>query len=259
MVMFRAACVSLSLPMLLVACRTGTGGEMGPQKRLPGEVECRRAAGPIRIDGLADEESWKLAEVVENFSTPWLGAQDRPAAARTRARLLWDDEAIYFFAEMEDRDLFADIMEHDGRIWENDVFEFFLKPSVDKPGYYEFHISPAGTKLDIFFPRRGESFDRCKSADEFDYRAAVVLDGTLNARADSDRGWSAEGRIAWSGFAPTGGRPPVEDVWTFAFCRYDYTAGRNEPELSTCAPLRKRSFHAHEDYRPLRFTGAPRR
>lgn len=240
--------------VLLGACGAPPREEPRPWTRVPGEVECRRAHGPLVIDGRAEEADWARAEVVSNFSQPWLGAQDRPARAATRARLLWDDEAFYFFVECGDADLWAEIREHDGRLWFNDTFEIFLKPSREKPGYYEFHVNPAGATLDCFFPsRESGGFDRWKSVHPFEFRAAAVCDGTLNVRTDRDRGWSAEGRIAWTGFDPTGGRPRGGDLWTFALCRYDYTEGEKEPELSTCAPLGAKNFHRHEDYRPLRF------
>ena len=77
---------------------------------------------------------------------PWL--PDNPAAkTATRARLLWDADALYFFADMDDGDLFADITEHDGHTWNNDVFEIFLKPALDKQGYYEFQVNAAGTQI----------------------------------------------------------------------------------------------------------------
>src|SRR3712207_8738277 len=39
-------------------------------------------------------------------------------------------------------DLFAKVTEHNGTIWEDDVFEVFLKPAENKPGYYEFEVNP---------------------------------------------------------------------------------------------------------------------
>jgi hypothetical protein len=242
----------------LAACQGSPDESPRPWTRKPGEAECRWARGLITIDGVAHEGDWERAEVVSNFSMPWLGAQDRAAKAATRARLLWNGEYLYFFAEFEDRDLFASHKEHDAHLWDGDTFEIFLKPSAEKTGYYEFHVNPAGATIDAFFPQRGEDFDRRKSADPFDYEAAVVLGGTLENRADKDKGWTAEGRIAWKGFDLTGGKPAPGDLWTFALCRYDYTEGEKEPELSTCVPHKKKNFHAWEDYRPLRFVGPPK-
>jgi len=75
--------------------------------------ECRWTSTPITLDGKANEAAWDKAQVIDRFTTPWLD-NDPAAKTATRARLLWDADAMYFFAEMEDGDLFADITEHDG-------------------------------------------------------------------------------------------------------------------------------------------------
>ena len=237
------------LPLCLAACA-------GAETRPDGSFECRRASGPIVIDGRADEAAWARAQRVDGFTLHWLGEKARPARTATRARLLWDDEALYFFAEMDDADLFARVKERDGMTWLDDVFELFFKPHADRPGYYEFQVNPLNTQLDMYLPERGKDggYAVRKSDREFDYRSAVVLRGTLNKKDDQDQGWSCEGRIAWSGFAPTGGAPAPGAVWAFALCRYDYSRDFPKgPELSSSAPLTQPSFHRHEDYAPLRF------
>ncbi|HEV3342282.1 MAG TPA: PQQ-dependent sugar dehydrogenase, partial [Pirellulales bacterium] len=226
--------------------------------KAPPEFECRWADGPIVIDGKADEEPWKKAQVIDQFSLPWLGEGARPAKTATKARLLWDRENVYFFAEMDDADLYADVAEHDGITWENDVFELFFKPADDKPGYYEFQVNAAGTIMDMFLPRRGSGgYRRFKADGKFHIEAKVALAGTLNRWQDHDTGWSVEGRIPWTDFLRTGGRPAEDEKWKFALCRYDYSVEFEGPELSTCAPLRTRpaSFHNHEEYAVIRFVG----
>ncbi len=221
--------------------------------------ECRWADTPITLDGKADEAAWKHAQVIDTFYLPWLGAKARPARTATKARLLWDREYLYFFADMEDADLYADVKEHDGQTWDNDVFELFFKPAADKPGYYEFQVNAAGTVMDMFLPRRGAGgYARFKRDGEFHLDAKVRLRGTLNRWQDKDQGWSVEGRIPWRDFLRTGGRPAIDERWKFALCRYDYSVDFEGPEMSTCAPLKSRpfpDFHHHEDYATLRFVG----
>ena len=79
----------------------------------------------------------------------------RKARSATKARLLWDSDYLYFCAEMEDVDLYADVKEHNGMCWTNDVFELFFKPHEDKLGYYEFQVNAANTQLEMFLPSRG--------------------------------------------------------------------------------------------------------
>lgn len=217
--------------------------------------ECRRARGPITVDGRADEPAWQQAQVIGPFAQPWAGDPPPRARTTTTARLLWDDHYLYFFADMEDHDLFADILEADGRTWHNDVFELFFWPEGRGDPYYELQVNAAGTKLDLYFARPGVPFEQAKRDGTFGWETAVVRRGTLDRRDDRDEGWSVEGRIPWSDFARTGGRPLSGAVWRFALCRYDYTLGER-PELATCAPLSRPDFHRREDYARLQFVGA---
>ncbi|MFP6672807.1 MAG: PQQ-dependent sugar dehydrogenase [Pirellulaceae bacterium] len=220
------------------------------------QFQCRWADGPIRIDGQASDAAWQKAQLIEGFYLPWLKDQAPLARAATRARLLWDRDNLYFFADLEDQDLFADIRQHDGKTWNNDVFELFFKPAANRPGYYEFHVSAAGTMMDMFVPRREKGFfERHVKEIAFHLQSKVSLRGTLNQRQDKDQGWSVEGKIPWTDMLSTGGRPAVDEQWQFSLCRYDYSLNEKEPELSTTAPLSQRDFHRHEDYSPLQFVG----
>ncbi|MEX0670187.1 MAG: carbohydrate-binding family 9-like protein [Pirellulales bacterium] len=225
-----------------------------PRPVMPPPYACRFAEAAVTIDGTLDEAAWKDAAEVGQFSLPWLVSGAKPAAKATRAKLLWDREYLYVAAEMDDADLYADITEHDGQIWDNDVFEVFLKPAVDKPAYYEMQVNAANTQFDCFIPKRG-LVGRFKKLHEFGIESAVKLRGTLDVWTDRDQGWSVEMKIPWASFMHTGGRPEPGDEWRFALCRYDHDIQRDEPELSTCAPLAERNFHRHEDYRPVVFQG----
>src|SRR6476469_4488971 len=74
--------------------------------------ECRWAGGPIEIDGKGDDPDWQHAQLIDNFGLPWLKENAHPAKTSTKAKLLWDRENLYFFADLEDHDLYADIKEH---------------------------------------------------------------------------------------------------------------------------------------------------
>jgi len=220
---------------------------------------CKWTNTPPIIDGKPDDTCWDKAIAIDNFHLPWLQEKDRPSRTKTKAKLLWDRDNFYFLAQLEDHDLFADIFDHDGKTWDNDVFEIFLKPSSKHTGYYEFQVNAANTFFDCFFPRRSiENFPELVKADKFHMEAKVALDGTLNKRDDRDKGWTVEGRIPWVDFAKTGGRPNINETWSFALCRYDYDIKEKGPELSTSAPLKSKpyaDFHLFQDYAPIVFEG----
>ncbi len=215
------------------------------------EHVCHWAQSAIVVDGVADEEAWANAPVIDRFRIPGNPASIPNTA--TRARLLWDRQFLYFFAELDDVDLFADVTEHDGKTWNNDVFEMFFKQTPVASGYYEFQVNAAGTKTELFLPNRdGGGFDAFHASNDFHWTTKVRCHGTLNEREDRDQSWSVEGRIPWFDLMPTGGRPDIDEIWQFALCRYDYTRDR-EPELSSSAPLTQPSFHRCEEYSTLRF------
>jgi hypothetical protein len=217
-------------------------------------ADCLRAAGAITIDGKADEAAWAKAPVLKDFAVFW---QRRPARSKTEARLLWDDDFLYFTAKMDDVDLYADVKQYNGMTWTNDVFELFFKPDPTKNPYYEFQVNTLNTRMETFLPSRGAGgFQRFATNEKLGMESAVVLRGTLNNWKDKDEGWTVEGRIPWKAFQETGGRPKPGDQWRFALCRYDYSAAYESPDLSSTAPLTQPDFHRYEDYGTLRFIGA---
>ena len=151
------------------------------KKAPPTRFECRWADTAITIDGAADDEAWKHAETIDAFHLPWLGDKARMSRTATAAKLLWDREYLYFLAEMEDTDLFADIKEHDGNLWTNDVFEIFFRPDATKPGYYEFQVNAAGAVFDAFLPEtRRRSIRAGQEGRSIPHRCEGQARGTLN-------------------------------------------------------------------------------
>ena len=168
--------------------------------------ECRKTGDAIRIGGKATEKAWTAAEEI-NFLIPWSKGDTKPQTP-TRAKVLWDDTGFYFYAQMEDADLFGTIKEKDGRLWENDVFELFFKPKDDLPGYYEYQVNTAGATLDIYYPKfKAGGYERFKSDRKMGIVAKVALDGTLNNWEDDDKGWSVEGKIPWADLEGACGAP----------------------------------------------------
>lgn len=226
----------------------------------PAKYECRWADTPIVLDGKADDAAWKHAATIDNFRLPWLGKGDRPAKEATRAKLLWDREYLYFFADMDDADLFADVTDHDGDTWKNDCFELFFRPSKAHAGYFEFEVSAANVTLDAFFPKWDfDALGKNIKTGDFHLETKVHLRGTLNKRDDVDQGWSIEGRIPWADFLRAGGRPEPGEEWAFALCRCDYDKHWKDVELSTTAAIAEKKlgafFHQTDDYTPIVFAG----
>src|SRR5262249_5973537 len=161
------------------------------------------AQGRVKVDGILDDVAWLKAQPLQDFPVFW---ERRKARTATKALLLWDDNYLYFAAEMEDSDLYADVREPNGPTWTNDVFELFFKPAEDKLPYYEFQVNAANTPLELFLPSRGAGgYQRFAPQTNLGMETAVRLEGTLNDWTDRDKGWTVEGRIPWKAFEATGG------------------------------------------------------
>jgi lysophospholipase L1-like esterase len=219
------------------------------------EVACRWAPAPPTIDGRLDDPAWEAAAVIEHFPAFWRGAD---TGRGTRARLLWDKDALYFAATMTDAELRSFGTKRNDTLWKGDVFELFFKPFEDRPAYYEFQVNPKSVILELPFTRRGEDFATVAAKPTLGMTAVARAEGTVDQPGDRDGGWSVEGRIPWSAFAPTGGRPEPGAAWRFALCRYDYGPEGTQPLTMSSAPLRRMSFHRYEDYGRLRFEGPSR-
>lgn len=214
------------------------------------EAVCRWTDQPPTLDGKLDDDAWQKASIIDKFPSFWAGT---PSSGSTRARLLWDDQALYFAAEMTDNELRAFGTKHNDKLWNGDVFELFFKPDAEKPAYYEFEVNPHSAVLELAFPRRGFDFDTLAARPASGIQVIAKIDGTLDAPGDRDRGWTVEGRIPWTTFAPTGGKPAPGSSWDFALCRYDYGPEGTEPVLTSSAPLRRPNYHRYEDYGHLTF------
>jgi len=214
--------------------------------------ECKFTKDPITIDGKLDDAAWQKAPLVTEFVQFW---QTRIPKMGSAARMMWDNDALYFYGEMHDEDLYADITEHNGMCWLNDVFELFFKPNEKDRPYYEFQVNAAGTHLEMYLPSRGAGgYGRFGKKDvKLGMVSAVKLNGTLNKFQDKDEGWIVEGKIPWTAFAPTGGKPKPGDLWRYSLCRYDYAVTHERPELSSTSLLTQSDFHRYEDYGKMKF------
>ncbi|MDG3003928.1 carbohydrate-binding family 9-like protein [Paludisphaera mucosa] len=244
---------STAVLILLAAGLSGAAGRAVAEPPVTREAACSWAAEPPKLDGKLDDACWRDAKPITDFAAFWLG-EPRSGA---KALLAWDDQALYYAAEMADAELRAYGSERNDHLWEGDVFEMFFKPREDKPAYYEFQANPRGVVFEVAFARRGSLGHTFREEPILGNKAVVALKGTLDRPGDVDEGWAVEGRIPWSAFAPTGGKPQAGDAWKFALCRYDHGPEGTKPVLMSSAPLSMPSFHRYEDYGTIRFEAKP--
>lgn len=200
---------------------------------------CAWTTVSLTIDGVASEPIWSVTR--PTLLLPSLGE------STGQAHCLRTDDGLAIFVTGPDTHLTASVTEHDGRTWDDDVFEVFVQPDTGEH-YFEFHVTPLGTTLDLRLPAPEGSDARTTNAPVFHQLSAVHLDGTLNDNRP-DQGWSAEFLIPWSDL---GGEPEAGDTWTGHIARYDY-APDGTYALASTAPFTEVGFHRRHEWPVMLF------
>lgn len=101
-----------------------------PRRYPPRVVSAAKSSGKITVDGRADEEVWKNAEMRDDFVCLW-GASDSSLSFKTA----YDEMNLYIFAKIKDKALICD----SGResYWDDDSFEVYLDGNMGRTKTYE--------------------------------------------------------------------------------------------------------------------------
>ncbi len=225
----------------LVGRPSGDAANNNPESEAPPRTYAiYRASGPIAVDGRLDERDWAAAPWTADFVD--IRGRDAPTPRfRTRAKMLWDDEALYLAASLEEPDVWGTLTQRDTVVYYDDDFEVFIDPNGTTHNYYEVEVNALETVWDLMLlkPYR----DGGPAVDAWDVRgidAAVHVQGTLNDPSDTDDGWTVEIKLPWSSLeeAAPGGRPPqAGEQWRLNFSRVDWPLavknGTYEKDLDT--------------------------
>ena len=190
--------------------------------------QVQRAVSPITIDGRIDEYAWERAAQINQFERI-LNHYDS-ISLPTRAKMLWDDEYLYFAFTCVDRDMWAIYGEEDDRLWEEEVVEVFIDPDGDGRNYLELEVSPTNTVVDLLIYSVEPEFNSSVEWDIVGLKTAVQTYGSVNNSSDVDTGWSVEIAIPWSAMAKdvTGGdRPTIGNNWRLNLYRIERKGGRS--------------------------------
>ncbi|MBI3048476.1 MAG: carbohydrate binding family 9 domain-containing protein [Acidobacteria bacterium] len=153
--------------------------------RLERRLDAVRATGPIVLDGVLDEPSWRDAPMATHFiqNDPREG---EAATYDTEVRVLYDDEAIYFGVFARDEEpgrLTVNDLKKDFNTNNSDGFRIVLDTFHDARNGYTFATNPAGAKYDAQMANEG----RERNSD---------WDGIWDvATRVTETGWYAELRI----------------------------------------------------------------
>ncbi len=225
--------------------REQPGAEPAPPPPVRGQLPrhtCRRADGPINIDGSLDDPGWLGQTALSALVLATDGSVPRQS---TEVKCCWDDQHLYVAFACRDRDIWGNFENRDDPIYDEEVVEVFLAPTGDVRHYFEIEVSPNNVIFDarVFNPegdRKMMLVEREWNAEGL--RTAVRVSGTINDRESPDIGWIAEMAIPFVDLGLTA-PPAVGTVWRANFYRIE----RGETaEFSAWSPTYRdpADFHA---------------
>ncbi|MCY9514269.1 carbohydrate-binding family 9-like protein [Paenibacillus apiarius] len=192
---------------------------------MPKHYVCLRAAEALELDGRLDKPFWEKAPWTDDFVDIEGDLKPLPNK-RTRVKMLWDDEYLYFGAAMEEDQIWATLTERDSVIFYDNDFEIFIDPDGDTHNYYEFEMNAFNTIWDLLLPKPyRDGGPPINSWDIRGIKTAVHIDGEVNNPDADNRGWSVEVAMPWSVLkecAPEGRKPHHGEYWRINFSRVEW-------------------------------------
>ena len=184
-----------------------------------GAIQAARMDQPVLLDGALDEDVWKTAAPVADF-TQRDPDQGVPPRQKTEVRVAYDDDALYVGARMFDTapdSVVARLARRDNSA-NSDMFTILLDPLHDRRTGYYFAVTAAGVLVDGVLMN-----------DEWDDDS---WDGVWQARVKRDgQGWTCEMRIPFSQMRFQEATPMV---WGVNFQRW--TTRYNEQDAVVYTP-----------------------
>ena len=203
-----------------------------PEKCLefkPRTYVCNRATMAPTIDGRLDKPFWDAAPWSDEFEDiEWNTVRPAPYH-RTRMKMLWDDEALYIGAYLEENQIWGTLTERDCVIFNDNDFEIFIDPDGDTHNYYEFEMNALNTVWDLLLtkPYRDERMRAINGYDIAGLKTAVHIDGVINdpTKIPENKGWSVEIMMPWEALkecAHDNRGPKAGEYWRIDFSRVEW-------------------------------------
>jgi hypothetical protein len=191
---------------------------------------------PIQVDGLLNEPSWIKAKEVGAFVNSPDGS---PSELKTEAKILYDEEFIYFAFRVQDQNIWSTYRERDEHLWTEEVVEVFVQASAVEPDYIELEVNPLGTMIDIYLLDIRKPLPY-KSWNSEKLQWAINVKGTVDGKP-GDTEWTCEMALPLEDVVTAPNLPPKPgDQWRANLYRVE-----SKPEKAGLAwsPTMRRDFH----------------
>ena len=113
-------------------------------------IHISKASSAIKVDGVADEETWKTAEAAKDFYMV-LPMDTSHAVAHTEVRMAYDEHNLYLLAECFQAvpgPNYVESLRNDWVFGKNDNFLLFMDPFDDQTNGFAFGTNSAGAQWD---------------------------------------------------------------------------------------------------------------
>jgi len=191
--------------------------------------QCRRAGGPITIDGSLDDPAWQDAPFSDLFFVSARGVRQMPDKLATRMKLLYDADSLYVAFDCEDGDIWSTFANHDDPVQFEKATLLNIDPLANGRSYVGIYINPLNAMLDLKATSGPPEISRRSWLQAIAWNGAgiehaVQTRGTVNKRDDLDDRWTVEIRLP---FSDLGVKPLPGDTWHIQAGRLDYWLGGN--------------------------------
>ena len=135
---------------LLIVCIACSAIVYGQKKNAAFQLHIQKAASPVTIDGVMNEEAWLQADVAKDFFMV-LPMDTSRARVSTEIRMTYDSENVYVIAVcylLKKTPYMVESLRRDFNFGKNDNFIFFIDPFNDLTNGFTFGANAAGAQWD---------------------------------------------------------------------------------------------------------------
>lgn len=212
------------------------------------EYIARKTGCTMSMDGILNEPAWQKAQSVGPFKFQWYESGEKE---QTEAKILWDDERIYFAFRCDDKHISAQQFVQNDPVSRDDCCEAFISPVTSGPqrtDYINYEINCLGTwKVGYHARSRDKNL-----SDWWDFDGLEIgrfIDGTCNDDSDTDKGWILEFSVPFDHFEEFAVSLPPKDGQVL-YIGLHRCGGETNPQYSQWSPSQteKPSYHQPMDF-----------
>jgi hypothetical protein len=178
------------------------------------------------LDGRLDKAFWRDAPWTEDFRD--IEGEGKPAPRfQTRAKVLWDEGALYIGAELRGTEIWGHLTQRDSVIFQDNDFEIFIDPDSDTHVYVELEMNVLNTVWDLLLTKPYR--DGGRPLNSFDLKGletAVAVEGEINNPRADNRRWTLEVKMPFESLLECRGQgaapPKPGDYWRINFSRVQW-------------------------------------